>query len=192
MKKEKITKHLLVLNVVGLNKSQLGDHTPNLSSLAQAGCNCHIHPQLPAVTTSVQATYLTGSMPNEHGIVANGWYMRDLAEIRFWHQSNHLLQGNQIWTDLKQIDPQATLANIFWWYNMYCPADITVTVRPMYPADGRKIPDIYTHPKGLRTILNEKLGQFPLFNFWGPFSNIKSSEWIAGATKSILFDHTQT
>jgi predicted AlkP superfamily pyrophosphatase or phosphodiesterase len=184
-----INKHLLVLNVVGLSPVHLGDNTPNLLALANAGCNCHIQAQLPAVTSSVQATYLTGSTPKEHGIVANGWYMRELAEIRFWHQSNHLLQGGQIWSDLKQLDPKATSANIFWWYNMYCPADIAVTVRPMYPADGRKIPDIYTHPATLRPLLNKKFGQFPLFNFWGPYSNIQSSEWIANATKLIMENH---
>jgi len=115
--------------------------------------------------------------------------MHELAEIRFWHQSNHLLQGDQIWSDLKQLDPQATSANMFWWYNMYCPADIAVTVRPMYPADGRKIPDIYTRPADLRPLLNQQFGQFPLFNFWGPLSNIQSSTWIAKSTKLILQNH---
>lgn len=183
---ERMRKKVLVLNVVGLTRALLGDSTPNLAALASDGCCSHIQPQLPAVTCPVQATYLTGSRPSEHGIVANGWYMRELAEIRFWHQSNSLLQGNQIWADLKQIDPQATSANIFWWYNMYCPADISVTVRPMYPADGRKIPDIYTKPIELRLVLNERLGQFPLFHFWGPFSDIQSSRWIAGAARYIL------
>jgi predicted AlkP superfamily pyrophosphatase or phosphodiesterase len=31
-------------------------------------------------------------------------------------------------------------------------------------------------------VLQEKLGQFPLFQFWGPGANIKSSKWIADAS----------
>jgi predicted AlkP superfamily pyrophosphatase or phosphodiesterase len=46
-----------------------------------------VNPVLPAVTCSVQATYLTGKLPNEHGIVANGWYFRDECEVKFWRQS---------------------------------------------------------------------------------------------------------
>lgn len=186
MAERKITKQLLVLNVVGLSQIRLGEYTPNLLALAEKGCSCHIQPQLPAVTSSVQATYLTGTPPGNHGIVANGWYMKELAEVRFWHQSNHLLQGDQIWTDLRLLDPLATSANIFWWYNMYCPADISVTVRPIYTADGRKIPDTYTRPSELRDILKKNFGQFPLFNFWGPFSNIQSSKWIAENARFVL------
>lgn len=65
---------------------------------------------------------------------------------------------------------------------MYSTADFSVTPRPIYKADGRKIPDCYSNPSGLRDELQSELGQFPLFNFWGPASSIKSSKWIAKAT----------
>ena len=39
---------------------------------------------------------------------------------------------------------------------MYGSADIQVTPRPMYPADGRKIPDIHTRPASLRDDLQSK------------------------------------
>lgn len=177
---------LLALNVVGLSPRHLGPHTPNLSRLAGRGVQSHIQSMVPGVTCSVQATYFTGVPPAEHGIVGNGWYMRDLCEIKFWHQSNRLIQAEQIWTALKQRDPQATTANIFCWYNMYCPADTAITVRPMYPADGRKIPDVYTEPPPIRHELTEALGRFPLFNFWGPKSSIVGSRWIADATLRTL------
>ncbi len=177
---------LLVLNVVGLSPKHIGERTPNLNRLAERGCRSHIQPMLPAVTCPVQTTYFTGKLPAEHGVVANGWYMRELSEIKFWHQSNHLIQSEQIWTALKQRDALATSANIFCWFNMYCPADTAITVRPMYPADGRKIPDIYTSPTALREELNAALGAFPLFNFWGPNSSIVSSQWLANATLKIL------
>lgn len=179
---------LLVLNVVGLSPKHIGQHTPKLSRLAEQGDQTTIQSMLPAVTCSVQTTYFTGVRPSQHGIIGNGWYMRDLCEVKFWHQSNRLIQAEQIWTALKQRDASSTSANIFCWYNMYCPADITITVRPLYPADGRKIPDIYASPPELRQQLNEVLGQFPLFNFWGPKSDITSSRWIAHAALKTLQD----
>lgn len=177
---------LLVLDVVGLSPKHIGEHTPHLQKLADVGGQTHIHSMLPAVTCAVQTTYFTGTTPSEHGIVANGWYFRDQAEVRFWHQSNHLIQAPQIWQALKAKDRSLTSANIFCWYNMYCPADTAVTVRPMYPSDGRKLPDIYTAPPELRAALNRDLGTFPLFNFWGPTSNISSSQWIASAALRVL------
>jgi predicted AlkP superfamily pyrophosphatase or phosphodiesterase len=68
---------------------------------------------------------------------------------------------------------------------MYSGADYTVTPRPMYPADGRKVPDVYTQPMPLRDELNAKLGVFPLFNYWGPRADITTSRWIADCTKHI-------
>ena len=55
----------------------------------------------------------------------------------------------------------------------------------MYPADGRKLPDVYTEPATLRHELQQRLGTFPLFNFWGPRASIESSRWIADAAKYI-------
>src|SRR4051812_120533 len=136
---------------------------------------------LPAVPTTVQSTYLTGKWPADHGIVGNGWYFRDECEIKFWKQSNKLVGGAKIWDRAKERDPKFTCANLFWWYNMYSSADWSVTPRPMYPADGRKIPDVYCSPAGLREELQRELGTFPLFEFWGPMTSIRSTQWIAEA-----------
>ena len=175
----------VVLNVVGLTPSLLGEHTPLLSRWAASGKSVPITPVLPAVTCSVQATYLTGKMPTEHGIVANGWYFRDECEIKFWRQSNKLIQAPKVWDMARLLDPSFTCANLFWWYNMYSTVDYAITPRPMYPADGRKIPDIYTQPQELRSQLQAELGQFPLFNFWGPNTSIRCSQWIADSAKWI-------
>jgi predicted AlkP superfamily pyrophosphatase or phosphodiesterase len=80
-------KSLLVLNVVGLTPRLLR-HTPRLAALGRAGFTAPLGTVLPAVTCSAQATMLTGKLPREHGIVGNGWYDRDLAEVMFWKQSN--------------------------------------------------------------------------------------------------------
>jgi predicted AlkP superfamily pyrophosphatase or phosphodiesterase len=81
---------------------------------------------------------------------------------------------------------------MFWWYNMYDTADWAVTPRPMYPADGRKLPDVWAHPGSLRDELNEKLGTFPLFNFWGPRANIESSRWIANSARYVFDEKSPT
>lgn len=147
---------------------------------------------LPAVTTTVQSTYLTGAWPGEHGAVGNGWYFRDECEIKFWRQSNRLVERPKIWEKARAIDPAFTCANHCWWYNMYSTVDYAVTPRPMYPADGRKIPDCWTHPGELRGWLQKELGQFPLFQFWGPMTSIHATQWIADAAIKVdqRFDPT--
>jgi predicted AlkP superfamily pyrophosphatase or phosphodiesterase len=176
----------VVIDVVGLSSSIIGEHTPFLQQYITTRHLHTIEPVLPAVTTSVQSTYLTGKWPSEHGIVGNGWYDREECEVKFWKQSNKLVHGEKIWEMAKKADPGFTCSKMFWWYNMYSTADYSATPRPNYLADGRKIPDCYTSPPELRDELQEKLGQFPLFQFWGPGANIKSTRWIADA--SMLTD----
>lgn len=181
-----MTKPLVVINVVGLTPDMLGPDTPCISAVASQGFMRPLGTVLPAVTCTAQATILTGTLPREHGIVANGWYFRDLAEILFWRQSNHLIQGERIYEAGVQRDPQYTSAKLFWWYNMYAPVNWSVTPRPSYPADGRKLPDCYSEPESLRDELQDSLGQFPLFNFWGPRADIKSTRWIAEASAKVI------
>ncbi|MDT8363296.1 MAG: alkaline phosphatase family protein [Nitrosomonas sp.] len=185
-------KRTVIINAVGLTSSMLGEHTPNLKRLITNGDSGNIQATLPGLTCPVQATYLTGKAPDAHGIIANGWYDREYNEIWFWRQSNRLIQAEKIWETAKRIDNQFTCANMFWWYNMATTADYAVTPRPMYPADGRKIPDCYTRPTELRDTLNKNLGYFPLFGFWGPATSIESSRWITQASKLVwrLYDPT--
>ena len=179
-------KKTVVINVVGLTKRLIGEHTPFIKSFLERGKASYINPMLPAVTCAVQSTYLTGKWPSEHGIVGNGWYFKDECEVKFWTQSNKLVQETKIWDDLKERFPTFTCANHFWWYNMYSNVDYSITPRPNYLADGRKIPDIYSHPAALRDNMQQELGTFPLFEFWGPKTTINSSKWIADA--AILTD----
>lgn len=176
----------VVIDVVGLSNGLIGEQTPFLKQYTQNKFVQTISPMLPALTTSVQSTYVTGRWPSEHGIVGNGWYDRADAEIKFWKQSNKLVQGEKIWDKAKRVDPRFTCSKMFWWYNMYSTADYSVTPRPNYLADGRKMPDCYSYPAALRDELQKELGIFPLFQFWGPGANIKSTQWIADA--SVITD----
>jgi predicted AlkP superfamily pyrophosphatase or phosphodiesterase len=169
----------LVLNVVGLTGELLGEATPHLSALAREGAARPLKTVAPAVTCSVQSTFTTGLLAREHGCVANGWYFREQSEVWLWRQSNRLVAGETIWDAARKRDPGFTCAKLFWWYNMYSSADFSVTPRPIYRADGLKLPDIYTEPAALRDELQTALGTFPLFHFWGPNAGIQSSRWIA-------------
>ena len=172
----------LVILVVGLAPDLVGPHTPHLAALAKRGGLRPLNTVTPAVTCTAQSTLVTGLPPSGHGAVGNGWYFRDLKEVLLWRQPNNLVEGEKIWDAGKARDPNFTCSKMFWWYNMYASADWTATPRPMYPADGRKIPDHYAQPPELHDELDAKFGQFPLFTFWGPMANISSSEWITGAT----------
>ena len=187
-------KRTAVLNVVGLTPAILAQaqHAPHLSGFARAGATATIDAAFPAVTCTAQSDYLTGRRPAEHGIVGNGWYSRDDCEIKFWKQSNALVQAPKIWDAARKLDPSFTCANLFWWYNMYSSADVTVTPRPMYLADGRKLPDVYSTPSHLRDDLQKELGQFPLFDFWGPKASIASTRWIAEAAKRVESKYSPT
>jgi predicted AlkP superfamily pyrophosphatase or phosphodiesterase len=178
-----------ILNVVGLTQRLLGTDTPRLQQAAQAGGLIRVQPVLPAVTCTAQSTYLTGLPPAGHGCVANGWYDRELAEHHFWKQSNHLVHGAKLWETCRAARPGFTCAKLFWWYNMYSSADWSITPRPMYPADGRKVFDVYTHPLSIRDELKRGLGPFPFPSFWGPLAGIASSEWIARAAEWIEEKH---
>lgn len=172
----------VVIDIVGLSASVIGEHTPFIKKYIESRNLTTINPVLPAVTTTAQSTYITGEWPSKNGIVGNGWYDAVDSEIKFWKQSNKLVKGEKLWDKAKAIDPSFTVSKMFWWYNMYSTADYSVTPRPNYLADGRKMPDCYAHPATLRDELQAALGQFPLFKFWGPGAGIESTKWIADAS----------
>ena len=175
----------IVILVVGLTPRHVGPHTPHMAALARGGVMRPLTTVTPAVTCTVQATFMTGALPRDHGIVANGWLFRDLMEIWLWRQSNKLVSGDKIWDIAKRRDPAFTSANLFWWFNMAAGNDVGVTPRPIYKSDGRKLPDCYTRPSELREELTHNLGAFPLFNFWGPGTSITASQWIVDAALHV-------
>lgn len=187
-----IMKQTVVIDIVGLSSSILNDESLFITRWIKDKKVSKIKPMLPAVTCAVQSTYLTGKLPNEHGIVANGWYFREECEVKLWRQSNHLVRSPKIWDLAKEINPDFTCSNMFWWYNMYSNSDFNVTPRPQYWADGQKKPDCYSKPTDLRDRLQVRLGTFPLFNFWGPNTSIKSTQWIANASKLVHDWHEPT
>jgi predicted AlkP superfamily pyrophosphatase or phosphodiesterase len=178
-------KKTVVVDIVGLSTSVIGEYTPFLQKYIAKNTLTHVNPAFPALTTTSQSTYITGKNPDQHGIVGNGWYDRDANEMKFWKQSNRLVQAEKIWEAAKKKDAAFTCSKMFWWYNMYSSADFSATPRPQYHSDGAKMPDCYTYPADLRDKLQAKLGIFPLFKFWGPNTSIACSQWIADASLEV-------
>ena len=197
-------KRLAVINVVGLTEALIGDYTPRIAEFRRRGALAHIAPAFPAVTCTAQSNYLTGKTPSEHGIVGNGWFNRELSEVQFWKQSNHIVQSPKIWDTLRKeseiVNRKSQIANLFWWFNMYSSVDYSITPRPMYPADGRKFFDIYSWSYSIREEIKKDLGEFPFFSFWGPAAGIDSPQgkadaaarWIAESAKWIENKYSPT
>ncbi|MBW2282863.1 MAG: alkaline phosphatase family protein, partial [Deltaproteobacteria bacterium] len=164
----------------------------HLPALAERGGCAPMETVLPAVTLSGQATMLTGLLPSEHGAVGNGWFFRDLGEVWFWRQANALVRGKKVYERARELDSSFTCAKLFWWWNMGAAVDWSLTPRPFYPADGRKLLAIYGTPRGFEDETEAELGKFPFFDFWGPKAGLPSSEWITRATLRTLEEHRPT
>src|SRR5262245_4487607 len=140
-------RRLLIINIAGLGHSSVGSLTPHLSQLiADGGTSTSLQPPVPALTSSSQATVVTGSLPAQHGIVANGWYFRDLAQVLNWQRSARLVHGEPLWEAARSRNSSLKCANLFWRYATHGSCDVNVIERPTYWADGRKSQDIYTEP----------------------------------------------
>src|SRR5438270_10679823 len=133
-----MTPPLVLVNAVGLSPRLLA-HAPRLSAL---GPPTPLQDVVPAVTMSAQATLLTGQPVERHGIVGNGWLFRDTNEVRFWQQSNRLIQAEPLYATARRRARERgrsfTCAKLFWWFNQGADVDISVTPKPYYAADGNK------------------------------------------------------
>jgi len=180
---------LVVILAVGLTRKLL-PHAPRLAALAQRGWARDLREILPAVTCSAQATLLTGKQPSQHGVVGNGWLFRDTQEVRFWQQSNSLIQAEPLYTTARR-EAEARgktfrAAKLFWQLNQGADVAISVTPKPYYGADGSKAFGIYGTPPGLTEQLEAKLGKFPFPSFWGPTAGLPSSDWIARCAAKVI------
>ena len=183
---------LVVLNTVALTSRQLR-HAPRLAQLAKRSWSRPLGEVLPAVTCTAQASMLTGKTPQEHGIVGNGWLFRDTMEVRFWQQSNRLIEAEPVYVTARRRAKERgrtfRCAKLFWWFNQGAAVDLSVTPKPHYGADGNKAFDILTYPESLAADLKKKLGPFPFPTFWGPMAGLACSQWIGRCAETILLDH---
>lgn len=182
---------LVLLNAVGLTPRLL-PFAPRLHAIAKAGWSVPLREVVPAVTCTAQAAILTGQTTEQHGIVGNGWLFRETGEVRFWQQSNRLLQAEPIYQTLRRRAAERgqsfRCAKLFWWFNQGAAVDISVTPKPYYGADGNKVFGISGTPAGLTEKLEKQLGPFPFHTFWGPMAGLPCTQWIAQCAAAVLRD----
>ncbi len=169
--------HVIFLSIPGLRSADLAS-MPNLTRLMAAGDRATLTPSFPAVTWPVQANMLTGKLPREHGVIANGFYWRDKQEVEMWTAWNDKITAPQIWDLLHKKDPKLTSAVWFPMLSKGCGADYICMPAPIHNPDGSESLWCYTKPVELYGTLRDTFGHFPLMNFWGPMTNIKSTAWI--------------
>lgn len=185
-----MVKYNIVLNIVGLEYDHLDSGlVPNISKIANIGERSKMEPVFPAVTCTVQASILSGTYPNQHGIISNGFYDRNNYTTTFWEQSNALVQKDRIWDIINRntssYSSSIKTAVLFWQNTMYARSDIVMTPRPLHMDNGM-VMWCYSKPVGYYEEIKQKLGEFNLASYWGPFASAKSSEWIVEATEYTL------
>ena len=180
---------LIVINAVGLTPRLL----PLAPRLAALAAKCWVVPMkdvVPAVTMSAQATILTGQPVDRHGIVGNGWLFRDTNEIRFWQQSNRLIQAEPLYATARRRAAERgrpfKCAKLFWWFNQGAAVDVSVTPKPHYGIDGNKVFGVTGEPVGLTDRLEKAIGPFPFHTFWGPMAGLPCTQWIARCAAAVL------
>jgi predicted AlkP superfamily pyrophosphatase or phosphodiesterase len=182
---------LVLINAVGLTPRLL-PLAPRLHALAKAGWSVPLRETLPAVTCTAQATLLTGTSPERHGVVANGWLFRDTNEVRFWQQSNRLIQTEPVYETARHRAAKRQRpfksAKLFWWFNQGAAVDLNVTPKPHYALDGNKVFDIQSTPPDLADKLKKDLGPFPFHTFWGPAAGLRCTQWIAASAALVLLE----
>ena len=180
---------LVLVNAVGMTPGLLS-HAPRLEAIARSGWSRPVFDALPAVTCTAQATLLTGRTAEWHGVVGNGWLFRDTREVRFWQQSNALLESEPLYATAarraRERGRTFRASKLFWWFNQGAPVDSSITPKPLYGADGSKVFGIWGWPPELPAKLEAELGPFPFASFWGPMAGLPASHWIAHSAAEVL------
>lgn len=175
-----MSKPVILLSIPGLREKDVAVMS-KLRELMAGGEIAELTPSFPCVTCSVEANMTTGKLPNQHGVIANGFYWRDKRQVEMWTSPNECIDRPQIWDLLSHHEDRLTSAVWFPLHSKYCEADYVCTPAPIHNPDGTESLWCYTRPLEMYGELRDALGHFPLQHFWGPIANIKSSEWIASS-----------
>ncbi|HEV7282784.1 MAG TPA: nucleotide pyrophosphatase/phosphodiesterase family protein [Pirellulaceae bacterium] len=172
-----MTRPVVYLTLPGLAADDV-DRMPALAGRVGAS-RTRVEHSFPCVTWPAQAAMLTGEAPNQSGVVANGFYWRDEDEVEMWTAWNDRIERPQIWEMLRGAEKSFSSAAWFPMLSKGSRADVICMPAPVHNPDGSESPWCYSKPEALYGQLMDRLGPFPLMNFWGPMANIKSSKWIA-------------
>ena len=183
-------KKLIILDIVGLSKKQFEKLKPkNISKILEHGSYGSFDPSFPAVTCSVQASIFSGTYPSEHGIISNGYYDELFKKISFWEQPAHLVKKPRIWDLLKKNNPDFSTALLFLQNSLYANSNVVLTPKPLH-LENKMVMWCYSKPENFYEKITESLGTFDLKSYWGPFSSLKSSDWIINSAKITIQKHS--
>ena len=183
-------KKLIVLDIVGLSKKQFEKLKPkNISKILENGSYGSFEPSFPAVTCSVQASIFSGTYPSEHGIISNGYYDDLFKKISFWEQPTNLVKKPRIWDLLKKNEPNFFTALLFLQNSLYANSNVVLTPKPLH-LENKMVMWCYSKPENFYEKITESLGTFDLKSYWGPFSSLKSSDWIINSAKITIQKHS--
>ena len=180
-------KHFIYCTIPGLRQQDL-TQMPNLQALVTDGSQQRFTTSFPAVTWPAQASMLTGKLPSEHGVIANGFYWRDKKEVEMWTAWNDKIEAPQIWDLLHEVSPDIKSLAWFPMLSKGSGADYICMPKPVHNPDGSESLWCYTQPQEYYGDLLESIGHFPLKHFWGPLANIKSSQWILESAVKAISD----
>ena len=167
--------HVVFLSIPALRQQDLAN-MPHVARLMSYRAT--LVPSFPCVTWPVQANMLTGRLPAEHGVVANGFYWRESRQVEMWTAWNERILAPQVWDVLHEQSADLTSAVWFPMLSKGCGADYVCMPAPVHNPDGSESLWCYTRPQEYYGELLQTLGHFPLQHFWGPLANIRSTAWI--------------
>lgn len=170
----------LVILTAGLGWNLIQKHQPETKITFRP-----VVPDPLSLTCPAQATLRTALPPSRHGIVASGWFHRDLARPFFWEQSAALVRGSRIWADARAAGQ--TVGMCFFQQSLGEAVDLVLSPKPIHRHHGGLVMDCYSRPEPLYAELCADLGRtFDLFRYWGPLANAKVGRWISRAMLRIL------
>ncbi len=133
---------------------------------------------------------LTGQPPSVHGVVANGFFHRDRRAVEFWVGHNDVITAESVWSALRR-SPKGYTSAVWHAQNIKgAQADYIVTPSPIHMPDGTTKLWCYSKPDDLYPQLLDVCGHFPLQHYWGPLSNIESTQWILRAALWLFQEKT--
>src|SRR5512143_2652711 len=91
-----MSEYVVLLSIPALREQDVAAMT-HLRELTAGGQIVDLVPSFPCVTCPVQAAMTTGKTPDEHGVVANGFYWRDRRRVEMWTSPNDCIESPQIW-----------------------------------------------------------------------------------------------
>jgi len=180
--------HVVVIDLVGAVPQHFDEPAlfPELARLFRTGGVRALEPVFPAVTCPVQVSMVTGTLPSQHGVIANGLFDRLERKPTLWTWPASKIERPPVWEMLRKRMPRARTAVMFFQGLKATTADIYINPHPKHTPDGKTVPWCDSAPAGLYEKLVEKHGHFPLHKYWGPMADIESSEWILNASARAL------